>query len=114
MPFYAILRSVPNKLFGVILLVLAIVVLLVFPFLVNNTAVRATSFRPIFKILFWFFFVNCFILGWIGGKPIEYPYYTIGVFSTVFYFMYFTIFIPFMHHIDRIVFDALNKFLNAF
>jgi len=112
LPFYAILRSVPNKLFGVILLVLAIIVLLVFPLLINNNTARATSFRPIFKILFWFFFVNCFILGWIGGKPIEYPYYAIGVFSTIFYFSYFTIFVPFMHHIDRIVFDAFNKFLH--
>jgi ubiquinol-cytochrome c reductase cytochrome b/c1 subunit len=107
LPFYAILRSVPNKLLGVILLVLAIVVLIIFPFLVNDSALRATSFRPIFKFLFWIFLVNCFILGWIGGKPIEYPYYTIGVISTLFYFLYFTVFIPFMHHLDKLLFRSL-------
>lgn len=111
LPFYAILRSVPNKLLGVILLVLAIVVLLVFPFLINDSALRATSFRPIFKFLFWVFLVNCFILGWIGGKPIEYPYYTVGVLSTLFYFLYLTVLIPSMHHIDRLLFRSLSAAL---
>jgi len=112
LPFYAILRSVPNKLFGVILLVLAIIVLLLFPFFINNATTRATAFRPIFKILFWIFFVNCFILGWIGGKPIEYPYYTIGVISTFFYFSYFMLLIPFMHQLDLLLFNAFSKHLN--
>jgi len=112
LPFYAILRSVPNKLLGVILLVLAIIVLIIFPFLVNEAALRATSFRPIFKISFWFFLMNCFILGWIGGKPIEYPYYTIGVVSTLIYFVYFVILIPCMHHLDKFFFSSLHSILS--
>lgn len=79
LPFYAILRAVPNKLVGVILLVLAVVVLLVFPILASNTTVRSTSFRPVFRVFFWLFVVDCLVLGWIGGKPIEHPYYIIGV-----------------------------------
>jgi quinol-cytochrome oxidoreductase complex cytochrome b subunit len=52
LPFYAILRSVPNKLVGVILLVAAIIVLLLFPFLISDSSVRSTAFRPVFKIFF--------------------------------------------------------------
>jgi len=105
LPFYAILRSVPNKLLGVILLVAAIVVMLLFPFFIKNSALRSTAFRPVFKFFFWFFLVNCFILGWIGGKPIEYPYYSIGVFATLFYFFYFIILVPFIHILDKIMFS---------
>jgi ubiquinol-cytochrome c reductase cytochrome b/c1 subunit len=112
LPFYAILRSVPNKLFGVILLVLAVIVLIIFPFLVNEAALRATSFRPIFKFSFWFFLINCFILGWIGGKPIEYPYYVIGVISTIIYFIYFIVLIPCMHYLDKFFFNALKKLIS--
>lgn len=108
LPFYAILRSVPNKLVGVILLVAAIVVLLVFPFLISESTVRSTAFRPFFKWFFWFFLVDCFVLGWIGGKPIEYPYYTIGVIATVFYFFYLLFIIPFIHTVDKWVFYSSN------
>jgi len=111
LPFYAILRSVPNKLLGVILLVLAILVLIIFPFLINDAALRATSFRPIFKIFFWVFLINCFILGWIGGKPIEYPYYTIGVLSTLLYFLYLLVLIPCMHHLDKLFFNAITSII---
>jgi quinol-cytochrome oxidoreductase complex cytochrome b subunit len=52
LPFYAILRAVPNKLVGVILLVAAIIVLLLFPFLISDSTVRSTAFRPVFKIFF--------------------------------------------------------------
>jgi len=107
LPFYAILRSVPNKLLGVILLVLAIVVLIIFPFLVNEASLRATSFRPIFKLFFWFFLMNCFVLGWIGGKPIEYPYYTIGVVATIIYFFYFIGLLPVVHFLDKFFFNNL-------
>jgi len=106
LPFYAILRSVPNKLLGVILLVAAIVVMLLFPFFIKNSALRSTTFRPVFKFFFWFFLVNCFVLGWIGGKPIEYPYYSIGVFATLFYFFYFIVLVPFIHVLDKIMFSS--------
>jgi ubiquinol-cytochrome c reductase cytochrome b/c1 subunit len=109
LPFYAILRSVPNKLLGVILLVAAIVIMLLFPFFIKNSALRSTTFRPVFKFFFWVFLVNCFILGWIGGKPIEYPYYTIGVFATLFYFFYFILLVPFIHFLDKTLFSSKSN-----
>jgi quinol-cytochrome oxidoreductase complex cytochrome b subunit len=78
--------------------------LLVFPFLVSDSSVRSTAFRPFFKIFFWFFLIDCFVLGWIGGKPIEYPYYTIGVVATLFYFGYLLVVIPFIHNLDKWIF----------
>jgi len=111
LPFYAILRSVPNKLLGVVLLVAAIVIMLLFPFFIKNSAIRSTTFRPVFKFFFWVFLVNCFVLGWIGGKPIEYPYYTIGVFATLFYFFYFISLVPFIHLLDKAFFSSkINSF----
>lgn len=100
LPFYAILRSVPNKLAGVALLLLSLLVLLVFPFFLEGKIVRSLSFRPISRLVFWLFFLNCLILGWAGGKPIEYPYYSVGIFSTLFYFFYFLIILPFLHKIE--------------
>lgn len=98
LPFYAILRSVPNKLLGVVLLLLAIIVLLVFPTLVNKTInVRSNTFKPLSQFAFWLFVVNCLVLGWVGGKSIEYPYTEIGFLSTVFYFGYFIVILPFLH-----------------
>lgn len=93
LPFYAILRSIPNKLAGVCLLLAAIVILLIFPFFVKPS-IRSSLFRPFSRIFFWFFVLDCLILGWIGGKPIETPFYEIGQLATVFYFIYFIVLLP--------------------
>ncbi|MFX0536994.1 cytochrome b, partial [Klebsiella pneumoniae] len=77
LPFYAILRSIPDKLGGVLAMLGSILILLVLP-VVHTCHIRSTSFRPIYKKVFWLFAVDCIILEWIGGMPIEYPYYTIG------------------------------------
>jgi len=90
LPLYAILRSIPNKLLGVITMALAIITILVLPF-INGfwNIIRSIYFKPFLKILIIFFIVNCIILGWIGGKPVMEPYYSIGQIAT---FMYFVIF----------------------
>lgn len=105
LPFYAILRSVPNKLLGVILLVAAIIIMLLFPFFIKDSVLRSTTFRPVFKFFFWIFLIDCLVLGWIGGKPIEYPYYSIGVVATLFYFFYFIVLVPYIHYLDRMLFS---------
>lgn len=88
LPFYAILRSIPNKLGGVITLALALIILLALPFITNNTFKGA--FFEIFKVItFWSFLVVCVLLGWIGFKPIEDPYLMLGQSLTVCYFAYF-------------------------
>lgn len=93
LPFYAILRSIPDKLGGVICMGLSLVVLIILPYL-NTSRVRSAVFRPLYRKLFWWFFVNCLILGWIGQKVVEYPYVEIGQIATIFYFLYFIFFIP--------------------
>lgn len=93
LPFYAILRSIPDKLGGVIAMFGAIIVLLLLPFVIKSET-RSAAFRPIYKWLFWLFLVDALILGWIGGNPVKYPYYEIGQIATTFYFMYFLILLP--------------------
>jgi len=85
LPFYAILRSYPAKLGGVILMVMAIIVLLFLPIL-NTSLVQSTKFRPIFKIFYWLLVVDFLLLGWVGQKPVETPFTEIGQFATLFYF----------------------------
>ena len=93
LPFYAILRSIPNKLGGVVAMFAAILIMLALPF-VGEAPSRSAQFRPLYKILFWIFFLNSLILGWIGGNPVKYPYYEIGQLSTLFYFGYFLVLLP--------------------
>jgi len=88
LPFYAILRSIPDKLGGVIAMFLAIIILLSLPF-TDFSHTRSSSFRPFNKILFWMFIFNFFLLVWIGAKPVAEPFLTIGLYSTSFYFIYF-------------------------
>ncbi len=93
LPFYAILRAVPDKLFGVVLMFSAILILFVLPWL-DRSKVRSARFRPIYKQLFWVFLLDCLILGWIGAKPPEGAYLVIGRVATVYYFLHFLILIP--------------------
>jgi ubiquinol-cytochrome c reductase cytochrome b/c1 subunit len=93
LPLYAILRSIPDKLAGVLALAAAIVVLFIIPF-ISEAKIRSMDFRPISRFFFWFFVANCFILGWIGSKPVEYPFIGIGQIATIFYFFYFLVLQP--------------------
>lgn len=109
LPFYAILRSIPNKLGGVVCMVLAIVILFALPWL-DRSYMRSSLFKPFHKILFWFFFFNCFLLGWIGQEIVETPFIEIGQFSSILYFLYFIFFIPVFSFIERfIVQDYIKK-----
>jgi len=93
LPFYAILRSIPDKLGGVAAMGGAIVILLFLPIL-NTSKIRSSKFRPIFRFLYWFWVADFIILGWIGQKPVESPYIEVGVFATIFYFVFLLILIP--------------------
>lgn len=88
LPFFTILRSIPNKLGGVIMLFSAIFILAALPFIISSDIKDANNIY-IKNILFWFFLNTCFLLGWIGGKPAEGIYITLGVFTTFCYFFYF-------------------------
>nr|QZL38947.1 cytochrome b [Filchneria songi] len=87
---YAILRSIPNKLGGVIALVLSIAILLILPFS-NQSNFRGMQFYPINQILFWSLLVIVILLTWIGARPVEDPYILVGQVLTVLYFSYYII-----------------------
>nr|AOY39225.1 cytochrome b [Helophorus sp. BMNH 724835] len=87
---YAILRSIPNKLGGVIALVLSIAILLILPF-TNKKMMQANSFYPINKILFWTMLSTVILLTWIGARPVEEPYILTGQILTIMYFSYYLI-----------------------
>lgn len=92
---YAILRAIPSKLGGVICLVLSILILLVLP-LVHTNNLRGLTFRPLGKIFYWLFIINFVLLTWIGSKPVEDPYVLISQLSSIFYFLYFLVIVPFI------------------
>jgi ubiquinol-cytochrome c reductase cytochrome b subunit len=100
LPFYAILRSIPDKLGGVVAMVGAILILLLLPIL-NTSITRSSKFRPIFSIAYWFLVFDFLILGWIGQKPVESPFIEIGMFATAFYFLFFLFLVPLIGLLER-------------
>jgi quinol-cytochrome oxidoreductase complex cytochrome b subunit len=88
LPFYAILRSIPNKLLGVVALLLSIAFLLILPFL-DHPLVRSSLYKPLIGFLNILFIGNCLVLGYIGQSPLEEPYLFLGTLTTSLYFIYF-------------------------
>nr|QIC20158.1 apocytochrome b [Tricholoma matsutake]UIX25595.1 apocytochrome b [Tricholoma matsutake]UIX25623.1 apocytochrome b [Tricholoma matsutake]UIX25651.1 apocytochrome b [Tricholoma matsutake] len=93
LPFYAILRSIPNKLLGVVAMFGSLLIFLILP-LTDLSRIRGNQFRPAMKLAFWFFVVDFIILLWIGSQHPATPYLEIGQFATAFYFAWFLIFVP--------------------
>ncbi|KAJ8688668.1 hypothetical protein PTI98_013609 (mitochondrion) [Pleurotus ostreatus] len=104
LPFYAILRSIPNKLLGVVAMFGSLVIFLILP-LVDVSRIRGNQFRPAMKLAFWFFVVDFFILMWIGSQHPNSPYVEIGQIATAFYFSWFLVIIPVIGIIENSLFD---------
>ena len=100
LPFYAILRAIPDKLGGVIAMFSAIFVLFLLPWL-DSSKVRSATFRPIYKKFFWIFVFNAVILGWVGSKPAEGHYILIGRIATIYYFAHFLILLPLLGKYEK-------------
>ena len=100
LPFYAILRAVPDKLGGVLLMFGSILILFLLPWL-DTSRVRSAKFRPVFRLFFWLFIAVCFVLGWAGGQPAEGPALLIGRIATILYFAHFLVFLPLLGWFER-------------
>nr|YP_010890651.1 cytochrome b [Amazona vinacea]WJK71632.1 cytochrome b [Amazona vinacea] len=101
---YAILRSIPNKLGGVLALVASVLILLLNP-LLHKSKQRTMTFRPISQLLFWALAANLFILTWVGSQPVEHPFITIGQLASLTYFSIILVLIPITSSLE-------NKILN--
>nr|YP_004376390.1 apocytochrome b [Moniliophthora roreri]ADO51578.1 apocytochrome b [Moniliophthora roreri] len=104
LPFYAILRSIPNKLLGVVAMFGSLLILLILP-ITDISRVRSTQFRPLMKFAFWLFVVDFVVLLWIGSQHPDYPYLQIGQFSTAYYFAHFFIIVPLIGLIENTLLD---------
>ena len=100
LPFYAILRAVPDKLGGVIAMVGAIFILFVLPWL-DTSKIRSARYRPLFKQFFLIFVVNCLVLGYLGAMPAEGVYITLARICTIYYFAHFLIILPLLGLVEK-------------
>ena len=108
LPFYAILRSIPNKLLGVIAMFSAILALLIMPFS-DLSKLRGIQFRPLSKIAFFVFVANFLILMQLGAKHVESPFIEFGQISTALYFSYFLIIVPFVTLLENSLIDLATN-----
>jgi len=102
LPFYAILRSIPDKLGGVLAMFGSIAILALLPIL-NTSNIRSSFFRPLHRQFFWLFIADVILLGWIGGCPVEDPYVLIGQLAAVYYFAYFLVILPGLGLLERVL-----------
>ncbi|WP_420391552.1 cytochrome b [Acuticoccus sp.] len=100
LPFYAILRAVPDKLGGVVLMFGSLLILFAVPWL-DTSRVRSARYRPLYKIAFWAFVVTCLVLGWLGAQPAEGIYVTLARIFTLYYFAFFLVLMPLLGLIER-------------
>tara|TARA_B100000674_G_scaffold285167_1_gene235921 strand:- start:89 stop:964 length:876 start_codon:yes stop_codon:yes gene_type:complete len=100
LPFYAILRSVPDKLMGVLAMFSAIFILVILPWL-DTSKVRSAVFRPIYKQFYWILVIDVLVLGYVGAMPAEGLYLLIARVATAYYFAHFLIILPVLGWVEK-------------
>lgn len=105
LPLYAVLRSVTDKLLGILMIAWFILSLFFLPFLLKNSIIRSSSFRPIHVFFVSFFLMTCLLIGWIGGLPVMGLYVQIGQFLTFLYFFILYVFLPFSNMFESLIFN---------
>ena len=100
LPFYAILRAIPDKLGGVMMMFGSIALLAAMPWL-DRHPVRSGRYRPLFKWFFWLFTINAVALGWVGGKPAEGNYLLISRVCTAWYFLHMLVVLPVLSKFEK-------------
>jgi ubiquinol-cytochrome c reductase cytochrome b/c1 subunit len=100
LPFYAILRAIPNKLLGVVALAASILILAFLPWL-DTSRVRSANYRPLFRQFFWVFVLVCIGLGWLGAKPAEGGYVIAARILTAWYFIHFLVVLPLLGLLEK-------------
>ena len=103
LPFYAILRSIPDKLGGVIAMFAAILILLILP-ITDRSVIRGNSFKVLSKFFFYLFVFNFILLGNLGQIHVEVPFIVLGQYATAFYFSYYLIIVPVISSIENVLF----------
>jgi ubiquinol-cytochrome c reductase cytochrome b subunit len=100
LPFYAILRTIPNKILGVIAMLCSICLLFLMP-IFDYSYLKSSDFRPVFKFFLWFFFVDTCLLGWLGAQIIEEPFIILSIIGTIYYFSFFLIILPVISYFEQ-------------
>jgi ubiquinol-cytochrome c reductase cytochrome b subunit len=100
LPFYAILRSIPDKLMGVIAMLSAILILAALPWL-DTSKIRSAVFRPLYKQFYWILVLDVLILGYVGAMPAEGLYLLIARIGTAYYFAHFLIILPILGKVEK-------------
>jgi ubiquinol-cytochrome c reductase cytochrome b subunit len=108
LPFYAILRSIPNKLLGVIAMFSSLLIILILP-ITDLSWSKGLQFKPLSKIIFYIFIANFLILQQLGAKHVESPFIELGQISTALYFAHFLIMIPLISLIENTLMDLRYK-----
>jgi ubiquinol-cytochrome c reductase cytochrome b subunit len=100
LPYYAILRAIPNKLLGVMAMFGSIFILFLLPWL-DTSPVRSARFRPVFRVVFWIFVAVCVLLTFAGGRPPEGTWLVVGRWGTAYYFLNFLVILPLVGLFER-------------
>ncbi|ANB10909.1 cytochrome b (mitochondrion) [Sugiyamaella lignohabitans] len=108
LPFYAMLRSMPSKLGGVMTMLAAMLILLALPF-VDFSIIRGNAFKVISKLLYGLFVCNFILLGLLGAQHIEVPFILLGQVATVMYFGYFMVLLPAVSMLENMLFYLAIK-----